>query len=693
MAPVDALGVGDVHEHTPARGERRPHRRGQPSGAQRATVEAMGARATWNRFGTPSSLMRDGGWLAEGLDGSPAAAAREFVRRNAALFRLSQADVAGLELVSDARLAGSEAHAVIFRRRFGGLRAPTSGLLVVGIGTARSPTPRPASAGEAPSRERAGCPPRRPGRRPPAASASACRRRRLGPRRPQRLRPLPGRAGSVRSSRCARWPSRPRATACAARSRPTSSTSSAGPAYTVLVDAESGAVLRRVNRLDEAADQPNWKYFTNNPPLSGGDTDRRIVGCFPAGAPAGRALSTSAGAHRGATPFPWDVIDGAPPTQTTTGNNADTGLSGVSPLTPGLDRVRPVSATREYVYPFADQWRNSKCNPEEFAGFPTPSDGRGPRLRRERPQRRDRLAVREPQQHARLVVQPRLHRDDLQHAGQQLRQDAAPAGRRPRAGQRPGRSRRRRLPDLHGPRQREPDHARRRHRADHEHVPLAADGERVLPALRGRRLRHVGDRPRVHARDLQPHGGRPRQRPDQRRRRPGARDGRVVLGPDRRRVPDGARLRALRRREPVRGRGLRHRLQAEGHPQLRHERQPAQLLRRPGLRRLGHGLARTTTARSGAPPTTTSGRRWSPSTERARAASQLACARGQTPADQCPGNRRWMQTRLRRLPADADGRRGQHARGARRLPVGRHDANRRRQPPRAVDGVRPARHG
>ena len=54
-------------------------------------------------------------------------------------------------------------------------------------------------------------------------------------------------------------------------------------AWTMLVDAETGAVLRRVDRLDSAADQPNWQYFTNNPPLDGSGADRRIIGCFPSG--------------------------------------------------------------------------------------------------------------------------------------------------------------------------------------------------------------------------------------------------------------------------------------------------------------------------------------------------------------------------------------------------------------------------
>ena len=57
--------------------------------------------------------------------------------------------------------------------------------------------------------------------------------------------------------------------------------------------------------------------------------------------------------------------------------------------------------------------------------------------------------------------------------------------------------------------------AARRAAADHQHVPLAAAGRRAVPAVRRRRLRHDGDRPRVHPRDHQPDDRRPGQR-DQR---------------------------------------------------------------------------------------------------------------------------------------------------------------------------------
>ncbi len=62
------------------------------------------------------------------------------------------------------------------------------------------------------------------------------------------------------------------------------------------------------------------------------------------------------------------------------------------------------------------------------------------------------------------------------------------------------------------PQQRQPGHRTRRPAADDQHVPVAAGGRRGVPAVRRRRLRHDGDRSRVHARDHQPHDRRPGQR-------------------------------------------------------------------------------------------------------------------------------------------------------------------------------------
>ena len=64
--------MATVHEHD-AKDLAMDARTGSvaPRAAQRDAVRGMDARAQWNRFGTPSSLIREGGWLAVGLDGSP----------------------------------------------------------------------------------------------------------------------------------------------------------------------------------------------------------------------------------------------------------------------------------------------------------------------------------------------------------------------------------------------------------------------------------------------------------------------------------------------------------------------------------------------------------------------------------------------------------------------------------------------
>jgi hypothetical protein len=100
---------------------------------QLALVERLGADVQWSRFGTPSSLVRFRGALARGVAGKNAVeVARSFARTNSALFRLSPAQVAGLEVVRDSRL-GKQAHVVIFRQRFGGLPAAEGGLLTVAV--------------------------------------------------------------------------------------------------------------------------------------------------------------------------------------------------------------------------------------------------------------------------------------------------------------------------------------------------------------------------------------------------------------------------------------------------------------------------------------------------------------------------------------------------------------------------------
>ncbi len=104
-----------------------------PSAAQRRLVDGLGARASWNRFGTPESLINDGGYLGSRPAGSASDAARAWIRANRGLFKLTDADVSGLAVLSDSQLRGTGGHAVIFNQRFGGLEAGQDGMITVGI--------------------------------------------------------------------------------------------------------------------------------------------------------------------------------------------------------------------------------------------------------------------------------------------------------------------------------------------------------------------------------------------------------------------------------------------------------------------------------------------------------------------------------------------------------------------------------
>ena len=104
-----------------------------PTAAQKQAVTALGARAQWNRYGTPASLIADDGFLTAAASGGAPDVARAFIRAQRDLFRLSAADVDNLELVNDAKLAASDGHAVLFRQRFGDLAAGHDGMITVGV--------------------------------------------------------------------------------------------------------------------------------------------------------------------------------------------------------------------------------------------------------------------------------------------------------------------------------------------------------------------------------------------------------------------------------------------------------------------------------------------------------------------------------------------------------------------------------
>ena len=476
-APATALAVGDVHEHASAAGGNFDSRTGSvaPTAEQRARVSELGAAATWNRFGTPASLRKDGGWLAEGLGTDAAAAARAFVAANASLFRLSADGASALELVNDVTLPGTSAHVLLFRQSFGDLAAVTDGLLAIGVsdgrvayassslpGDAAAPAAPTLSAVEAwlaaathggldvsivnvenvrtedgwtvfdvagfpqPQRARAGAVPMpgdgvravfeanvvEGGHAPLAYSAYVDGRSGEVLVRHTRVENLAAPtteafSGSYTPTSCGSM--HEFAVSEGVRSIDVSATSPAndiilelwfGGAKIATADiplgpnpealhyeppvVEAGTYGVRVCPFDEAqlppytytgsfttspastapvAYPPKWSMFTANPALDYSATDTRVLGCWEAAVDGEEIPGCDLELKNLAARAPWDYDPRTnAPSFTTKGNAALSGEAWLSPLTPA-EQYRPVATDRSYSFPWQNTWRASGCSP------------------------------------------------------------------------------------------------------------------------------------------------------------------------------------------------------------------------------------------------------------------------------------------------------------------------------------------
>jgi hypothetical protein len=113
---------------------------------------------------------------------------------------------------------------------------------------------------------------------------------------------------------------------------------------------------------------PKWSFFLANPELDEDTThvpSNRVTGCWRTTV---EGCDTPPGALENlAARAPWDHdFSTGLPTYTTVGNAASTHEAWVSPLTPGGLFQAPVSATREYTPEFTDAWQNSRCDPTQL---------------------------------------------------------------------------------------------------------------------------------------------------------------------------------------------------------------------------------------------------------------------------------------------------------------------------------------
>jgi extracellular elastinolytic metalloproteinase len=325
-----------------------------PSAQQKAV--ARGKTVRWNRFGTPQVLTGDGGYLATGLGSDPVAAARAWLAGNTALLGIDRAAVADLELVVSAPIG--KGRAVLFRQRFGGLPAGHDGLVVVGVVAGKVAYMSSSLAGG----DLAGTASLSPAEAFRRAAASTGRSvggvTRLGEEggwttlrvggfvQPQRVRlvalPIPG-AGAV--------PAYEAIVLDGAAAQPLGAS--------VFVDARSGAVLVSESLVDDQG-EPSWEVFPATPSPDYSSADTRELWCWTDAAGCDRALDPSS------PDLEWDVNPGTGSSSfTTDGNNAKGVHNWFSnnPFTVGTETATPRPG-RDYVYPWANQWLEQRCNPD-----------------------------------------------------------------------------------------------------------------------------------------------------------------------------------------------------------------------------------------------------------------------------------------------------------------------------------------
>lgn len=340
-----------------------------PDASRRAAADALGALVRWNRFGVPATLLSADGVLARGLSSDPAVAAREFLRRNADLFGLSEAEVDDLDLLYDVPLGPG--HAVLLRQRFDGLPAGRDGLVAMAIRDGRVVFTTSSLA---------------PGGTPSEATRSVV----------DAVLTAAGDVGlGVTSEDILEVESRgqeavvtvdglthPAHVALVAVPVPGGVRSAhevvlidneVEPlAVRTLVDASTGDVLVREDLVDHQAEEPpEWAVFPASPPLDYSSTDSREIWCWEASDPAcDRIVGNSA------SPFPWDV-DATTGLSTTTsiGNNARSveNWNSADPFTVGVTPSTPRPG-RDYLYPWTNQWFTESCNPATTFTSPERND-------------------------------------------------------------------------------------------------------------------------------------------------------------------------------------------------------------------------------------------------------------------------------------------------------------------------------
>ncbi|MBB2949163.1 hypothetical protein FB565_008968 [Actinoplanes lutulentus] len=338
-APARAERAHDDHDHE----RTTDNRRGSlaPTSAQRRGAAETGALTRWNTLGTPAALTAVDQPLASGLPAEPVAAAKAYVASNLDVLGLTASGADALEVLTEQKLG--EGAVVILRQRFGDLPAGRDGLLSVGLRAGEVWSVSSSLARDAAA--------------PAPATLSKADAERIAATDAGLTAP------TVLGTELVAVPTPQQGARAAYQVTLGQDMTGADPvAYTTWVDARDGAVLVSESIVDSDSDNPEWDVFPNSPPVSNSSADTRKTWCFLPSRRCDESVGTPA------SPQAWDVDPATDlPTFTTRGNNAIAvhNWNSNDPFTVGTETATP-SPTREYQYPWTNQWYEEQCAPTTF---------------------------------------------------------------------------------------------------------------------------------------------------------------------------------------------------------------------------------------------------------------------------------------------------------------------------------------
>ncbi|RKR91039.1 fungalysin metallopeptidase (M36) [Micromonospora pisi] len=338
--PATPAAAKDAFDHG-HQARDKDNRRGTaaPSSTQRSVAGKVDPSVRWNALGTPHALGPGTAALATGLATDPETAARQYLVAQRDLFGLDATAVAAMDKLL-VRQIGTGA-VVTLRQRLGDLPAGFDGLVSIAVDRGSvihvsssltrdtsAPAPLTITADEAYAAALAD------------AGLTADQVATHDLRKVAVPTPVDGNRAAWEVTLIGKSSEEP-------------------AAFTTFVDGTDRSVLIREDLVDYDSDNPQWAVFPANPPSrSHPRHDDRVIWCQKWERGCERTVQDAASGEA------WDVdLATGLPTETTRGNSANNVVSwgAGTPAVPATP-----SPTRDYIYPFTDQWKQSGCSPEVF---------------------------------------------------------------------------------------------------------------------------------------------------------------------------------------------------------------------------------------------------------------------------------------------------------------------------------------